>query len=127
VAFADRQPNALTLGEVLQAIVKQTWDTGGDATPAHRTLRRVIQRGAVEAMMILGGDPEATPEVRMIVLDQLTRLRTQLFDRHDADRLAEAHIRQTERDITRYLENPTAHVPRRSAPPQPPGAPLGGR
>ena len=115
VAFAERQSNALTLSEILQSIVKQTWDAGGETAPVHRTLRRLTQRAAVEAMMILGADAQATPEVRTIVLDQLTRLRTQLFDRHDADRVAEAHIRQTERDITRYRRT-RSRTPRRAAP-----------
>jgi len=127
VAFADRQLNALTLGEVLQTIVRQTWDGAADASPAHRTLRRVGQRAAVDAMMLLGADPQTTPEARTIVLDQLVRLRSQLGDRHEAERAAEAHIRQTERDIARYLENPTAYAPKSGAPPQPPGAPLGVR
>ena len=33
VAFADRQPNALTLPDVLETIIKATWDAPDAATP----------------------------------------------------------------------------------------------
>jgi hypothetical protein len=126
VAFADRQPNALTLPEVLRAVLDATWNAAADPTPAARSLRRVAQRAALEAMMILGASPQATPEVRAVTLQSLTGLRDGLKGTAIRDDMAGAHTRQAERDITKYLENPAAYAPKSSALPQPPGAPLGG-
>ena len=102
--------------------------------PAHvhvaagaRSLRRVSQRAALDAMMILGASPQATPEVRAVTLQTLAQLRATLSGRTSQDEVMTAHIRQAERDITKYLESPTAYAPKSFALPQPPGAPIGGR
>jgi hypothetical protein len=125
VTFADRQPGGLTLAEVVETVTQATW--GGASVPAsEQSLVRVIQRAALDALMILGASPQATPEVRALALDELARLQATLTGRHDPNRLTEAHLRQAARDLDRYLENPAAFAPRSWAPPQPPGAPLGG-
>src|SRR5690606_8129744 len=46
VAFADRQPGALTLPEVIDAMLARTWNAPRDADPRHRSLRRVTERVA---------------------------------------------------------------------------------
>jgi hypothetical protein len=125
VAFADRQQHALTLPDVLKAVLDATWNASIDATSAARSLRRVAQRAALEAMMILGASSQSTPEVRAVTLQTLTGLRDALKGGSIPDDMANAHYQQAKRDITRYLENPTAYAPRSSALPQPPGAPLG--
>ncbi|MFN2445212.1 MAG: zinc-dependent metalloprotease [Vicinamibacterales bacterium] len=137
VALADRQPGALTLPDVVQAMLTRTWLAPRDADGKHRSLRRVTQRVALDSMMILGAHANATPEARAYVLDQLARLATSLGSRSDEDPLSEAHIRQAERDIAAYLENPKERAPKATAPawgarprsryPLPPGPPLGGR
>jgi hypothetical protein len=85
-------------------------------------------------MMMLGGSPKTTPEVRSYVLDRLTQLGEDLGKRRDRDPLTQAHFRQAARDIARYLENPAANAPAsasvpwgdrpRSRFPLPPGPPL---
>lgn len=136
IAFSDRQENPLSLPEALEAILKNTWEAPRDSERRDRSLRRVAQRAALDAMMILGAHAKTTPEVRAVVMQQLVELKTALAARHDADRVAEAHLRQAERDIAAYLENPSAVAPKsvgpgwggspRSRHPLPPGAPLGG-
>jgi len=122
VAFADRDPQAPTLGEVLEEVRKATFDAGtSDATRMNRSLRRVAQREAVEATMILGAHRDATPEVRATTMAALEAIRDGIGNSRD-----EQH-RLLARDITRYLENPVEYAPKSSAPPQPPGAPLGAR
>jgi hypothetical protein len=107
---------------VLDAIRKATFEAGpADATPMHRSLRRVAQREAADAMMILGAHRDATPEVKAAAQAALESIRTR------AQNSQEDHLRLLARDITRYLENPVEYAPKSSAPPQPPGAPLGGR
>jgi len=77
--------------------------------------------------MILGASPQATPDVRAVTLQTLATLKTSLAARASADELTNAHVHQAERDITKYLENPTAYQPKSAALPQPPGAPIGER
>ena len=136
IAFADRQAEALTLPEVLQSVLRATWSASRPTTPMHRSLRRVTERAALDAMMILGGHADVTPDVRAVVLQEIGRLGQSLATRKDDDAVTEAHVRQAERDIARYLQNPSANAPKNVAPgwgdrprsryPLNPGPPLGG-
>ena len=122
VAFADRELQAPTLAEVLETVRKATFEAGAsDSTPMHRSLRRVAQREAADAMMILGAHRDATPEVKAAAQAALEGIRTRVQNSQ------EDHLRLLARDIARYLENPVEYAPKSSAPPQPPGAPLGAR
>jgi Met-zincin/Domain of unknown function (DUF5117) len=137
VSFADRQPGSLGLPEVMQAMLTHTWKAPRDADARHRSLRRVTQRVALDSMMILGAHENTTPEARAYAFEQLARLGSELATRKDEDPLTDAHYRQAERDIARYLDDPKANVPRsasvawggrpRSRYPLHPGPPLGGR
>jgi hypothetical protein len=129
LTFADRQPGALTLAEVMAAVNAATWKTPARANESamFRSLRRVAQREALDAMMILGAHPQATPEVRALTLHHLSKLKDSLAHRNEVEATAAAHIRQAERDLAKYLENPAAYAVKSAAPQQPPGAPLGTR
>jgi hypothetical protein len=134
VALADRDPATLTLVEVVKAVAGATWDAPRDASVRERTLRRVAQRAALDSLMILGAHAQVTPEVRAVVMSELVRLQKVLVQRTDEDPMGEAHLRQAERDIARYLNDPVAAAPRAVAPtwggrprsryPLPPGPPL---
>ena len=134
VAFADRQPAGLSLPEVVDAMLARTWRAASDAEPRHKSLRRVTQRVALDSLMMLGGHADTSPDVRAYVLDQIARLGESLRTRKDENPVTEAHYRQAERDIARYLGNPAANMPKsvlnwggrpRSRYPLPPGPPLG--
>jgi hypothetical protein len=134
VAFADRQQDALSLPDLVDAVLARTWRAPGDVDPRHKSLRRVTQRTALDALMMLGAHADTAPEVRAYVLDQIAKLGESLRTRKDDHALTEAHYRQAERDIARYLANPAANVPKsalswggrpRSRYPLPPGPPLG--
>jgi hypothetical protein len=128
IAFADRQANALTLPEVLETIIKATWDAPEATAPALKSIQRVTRREVLDAMMMLGGNANATPDVRAVVLQRISRLADQLQGKADAaDPVATAVYAQTRDDIRRFLANPTANAPKSSALPQPPGAPIGMR
>jgi hypothetical protein len=136
IAFADRQENALTLPEVLGVVLDNTWRAPRDGQPMERSLRRVTQRVALDSMMILGASPDATPEVRAVVMDQIARLKDEIAGMTDSDPVTAAHLRQAVRDIDRYLEDPEEVAPKSAGPiwggvprsryPLPPGPPLGG-
>jgi hypothetical protein len=137
VALSDRDPKTLTLPEVIDAVFDKTWEAPRDADARHRSLRRVTQRVALDAMMILGGHRDTTPEVRAVVLDRLAQLEADLLaGPDDEDGVTAAHQRQSARDIARYLENPSENAPDSVSPnwgsrprsryPLHPGPPLGG-
>lgn len=136
IAFADRQQNALTLPEVLDTVLKATWNASVPVPPMQRSLKRVTERAALDAMMILGGHADTTPEARAVVLTTIGKLGQSLSSRKDDDPVGDAHLRQAERDIARYLQNPGANAPKFVAPgwgsrprsrfPLNPGPPLGG-
>jgi hypothetical protein len=134
VAFADRNPDLPGLPEVIDRVMTHTWNAPRDTSARHRSLRRVTQRVALDALMKLGAAPKTTPEVRSYVLDRLALLEKDLARRSDSDAMAQAHYRQAARDIAHYLENPVANAPAsvsvpwgerpRSRFPLPPGPPL---
>ena len=125
VSFADRQENALTLPETLTTLVSNTWLAKRDQTPMQRSLRRVTQQVALDSMLALAANPKSTPDTRAVVMEQLSQLKPKLAAMHDADAINEAHLRQSERDLTRFLTNPVLPPGKLIAPPQPAGAPLG--
>jgi hypothetical protein len=120
ISFADRQPGALTLPEVIDAATKKIWGT--PAQGADKSLQRQTQRALLDALMTLGASPAATPDVRAVVMAAVTSLRAKVAEMKDADAVTEAHLRQSERDLARFAQNPVA--PRRSAAPPPIMAPI---
>jgi hypothetical protein len=52
----------------------------------------------------------------------VTSLRAKVAEMKDADAVTEAHLRQSERDLARFAQNPVA--PKRSAAPPPIMAPI---
>ena len=134
VAFADRQPGALSLPEVVDAVLARTWRRPPEEEARHHALRRVTERVALDSMMMLGAHADTSPEVRAYVLDQIAKLGEAIRSRKDENPITDAHYRQAERDIARYLTNPAANAPKsvlvwgsrpRSRYPLPPGPPLG--
>jgi hypothetical protein len=135
VAFADRQPNQLSLPEVVDQVLTHTWRAAPSTDPKTQALRRVTERVALDAMMILGAHEDTSPEVRAFILDQIARLGESLASRKGDTPMAEAHYRQAARDVAQYLEDPAKHAPPSAMPawgarprsryPLPPGPPLG--
>jgi hypothetical protein len=80
----------------------------------------------LDAMLDLASRPEISPEVRATVFARLARLRESLKARHSTGAAAEAHIRQAERDLTEFLDEPETRKSRPPRVPAPPGRPIGG-
>jgi len=121
ISFADRQENALTLPEVIDAAIKKVWGSPVQGA-ANKSLQRQTQRVLAEELMILGASTAATPDVKAVVTAAVTSLHTKVGEMKDADPVTEAHLRQVERDLQRFIQNGTA--PRRSAAPPPVMAPI---
>jgi hypothetical protein len=134
LAFADREPGTLTLPELVDTVLANTWDVQRDSDPRYSSLRRVTQGVALQAMMQLGASADLVPEARAFVLDELLMLSVKLQSRSSDDRVTQAFYRQSARDITSYLEDPAGFALKsagvawgerpRSRFPLPPGPPL---
>ncbi len=120
ISFADRQPGALTLPETIEAAEAKVW--GSTAQGGAKSLQRQTQRVFADALMTLGASPASPPDVKAVVMAEVGALRTKVAQMKDADPVTEAHLRQVERDLARFLQNPTA--PRNVAPPPPVMAPI---
>jgi hypothetical protein len=120
ISFADRQPGALTLPETIEAVSKKVWAPG--ATGVNKSLQRQTQRIFVDDLMALGADPRSTSDVKAVVMGALTSLRTQVGGMKDSDAVTEAHLRQIDREVGRYLQNPA--MPKKSNAPPPIMAPI---
>jgi hypothetical protein len=87
-----------------------------------RSLQRQTQRVFLDDVMTLGAGPTSTPDVKAVVMASLANIRTQVAGMKDPDPVNEASLRQMERDLTRYAQNPT--VPRKSSATPPIMAPI---
>jgi len=116
IGFADRQQNALTLPEVIEACSRKVFGTPG-AAGMQRSLQRQTQRVFVDAVMTLGASPQSTADVKAVVMASLAAIRTQVAGMKDSDPVNEAGLRQIERDLTRYAQNPTMPKKSSAAPP----------
>ena len=116
IGFADRQQNALTLPEMIDACAKKVF---GSPAPAGmlRSMQRQTQRVFLDAVMTLGASPNATPDVKAVVMASLANIRTTVAGLKDADPVNEASLRQMERDLTRYAQNPMAPKKSSGTPP----------
>jgi hypothetical protein len=117
---------ALTLEGLAGRLIGATWGAPPDVSPRKAALRRIAQRGVLDALMDLGARPDAAAEVRAVVFSRLTRLKTELRGRHSLDPATEAHLRLAEGDLTEFLEKPEVRKTRPPRPPAPPGRPIGG-
>jgi Met-zincin/Domain of unknown function (DUF5117) len=106
VGFADRQPDALTLPQVIDACAKKVFGTPAQAG-MQRSLQRQTQRVFLDAVMTLGASPQATPDVKAVVIASLAQVKATVAGMKDSDPVNEASLQQMERDLTRYAQNPT--------------------
>jgi len=117
--------DTLTLDGVTARLVAATWEAPPGDSPRKAALRRIAQRGVLDALMDLAARPEASAEVRGAVHLRLERIRARLRGRHSTDSMAEAHLRLAERDLAEFLEKPEVRKARPPGPPAPPGRPIG--
>jgi hypothetical protein len=119
VAFAARQPDALTLDALQETLVERLWRRPQDGDGA---LLRVTQRALVDRLLQLAAAEGVTPEVRAVTLATLRHLRTLAED--SPDRADAAHRAAVCHDIARFMDEPKGWTPKSTAVPPPPGAPV---
>ena len=123
VAFADRDPRAPSLTEVIGRIIDRTW--GGPAPAEHAALQRMAQRVVVDELIELAHRSEATPEVRGAAEWGLRRIARQLAAPSRAVGDAQAHRQLAAADIERFLSRRDATTARPQPLAAPPGTPIG--
>ncbi|WP_337172827.1 zinc-dependent metalloprotease [Gemmatimonas aurantiaca] len=105
VLFAARDPQALTLDEVMRTIVARTWGATVPANPAERAVLRASQRAALDALLDIAGDVRAMPDVRATAITQVRQLQSRLTTMATAgDAAAGAHVTAARHDIQRFLD-----------------------
>ena len=125
VAFAARQPNAVTLDEVIAGLVAQTWDRPPARAADAAALQRVTQRVVVDQLIQLAADDEATVEARAAAEWHLARLADQIGQRQSTSPEVQAHNALAARDVQRFLAR-VDNATQRSKPLEPPpGSPIG--
>jgi hypothetical protein len=122
ISFADRQQGALTLPELIDAVSRKVWDAPVQGAAA-KSLQRQTQRVFVDSLMILGANPNSTADVKAVVMAAISSIRAKVAERKDPDPVTDAHLRQVERDLARFIQNPSS-APKRSSPPPPIMAPI---
>jgi hypothetical protein len=104
VLTAARDANALTLDEVLSAIVERTWKAAMPSAPAERAALRAAQRSALDALLDLAGDARAMPDVRAHALKHVKALEELVEGKQGADAAEQAHLVAAAHDIERVLD-----------------------
>ncbi len=124
-ALADRDPSLPVLTEVIGRMVARTW---GVASPArHAAVQRVVQRVLVSQLVRLASDGDAGPEARAAAEWGLRRI-SRIIARTPATALdgeTQAHRDLAAADIERFLSRRDPPTARSTAPPMPPGTPIG--
>lgn len=118
-----RDPELPGLGEMLDAVIAATWETGAGADYAGE-IRRTVDYVALSRLLQLAADPEAIPQVRAVVTARLVVLRRFLLAQRQVTAPESAHCADGARLITRFLAHPKDFVPP-VIPAPPPGQPIG--
>jgi hypothetical protein len=119
VVQAARDPQQLSLNEVIAAVVDATWATPEPArTPnaMDAAIRRVAQRAALDGLLDLAGARNATPEVRSVAEHHLQQLLQRVSAAPAGSVEERSHRATARRDIERYFrgEDDPAARPRPS-------------
>jgi hypothetical protein len=127
-ALAQASGGAPKLADVVRALVHATWESPAPADARLAPLRRVAQDAALDAMLRLARDADASLEARAPVSMALQGLADALTEQLKAakalDPAEAAHMRMARWQINSFI-TADAGAPRGTTPPPPPGRPVG--
>lgn len=126
VQFASRGAKPLTLSEVIDKLVAQTWDGGPQPSEKFAALQRTTQRALADRLLALAADKDASPEVRAMADYKIGQLRAKAAANAAAPGSdeAKAHWHAIAGDFTRWIERRELPAPT-PALRAPPGDPFG--
>lgn len=105
VLQAARDPQQLTLDEVLGTIVNRTWGLAAPSSADERAVLRASQRAALDAILDIAGDAKVMPDVRAAATAQLKSLQNRLASINvSGDAAASAHVVTAQADIQRFFD-----------------------
>lgn len=87
-------------GEILDTLIEQAWEEGSD----YPELRRAVQRAVTDAMLDLGGNGNATAEVRSALESRLRKVKAAADTGNRRGTPDIAHGLRIARDIDRYFD-----------------------
>jgi hypothetical protein len=126
VAFANRGPNMLTLGETIDSLVADTWSAPVPTSGKLAALQRVAQRAVADRLLLLAADTTAAPEVRAIVELKIKDLQPVAARRSGAGSVEQrAHWNAIAGDFQRWIDRRELPKPTEALE-APPGDPFGG-
>ena len=125
VQQSARDPQVPGLDEVIGRALDATWRLPAGADYAGE-IQRAVDYVALARLVRLAADSDVAPQVKAVVMQQLTTLRDWL--RNAAPKAAapaqQAHLAEGARLITQFLEHPKDFTPP-DVPEPPPGQPIG--
>lgn len=122
--FNARNKNNPGFGEVLNALMKKTWETPVSTNDYHAQIQRTIQNLVVGNLMNLAANPNARQQIRASASEELRELRAKL-KRAVVKGDTKIHYNATIENIERFLERPDMPRKQTETLPEPPGDPIG--
>ena len=108
-------------GEVVSAVVQQTWGAAKPSDGYGLAIQEAVQSLVVQRLMDVAADTSATSAVRAHASAGLRRIKTL------TGTAATAHAAGTREDITRFLARPAEPFKKADPLPTPAGEPIGGK
>jgi len=124
IEFHTRDRANPDFNEVVNALLARTWEADAPADAYAAAIAQAVQSLTMERLMDLAGNPDASPQARVVASSSLRRLADRLKTT-GAEGARPAHWQATIEDIERFLSRP-AEPRKRTVPlPTPPGDPIG--
>jgi hypothetical protein len=115
---------APTLEEVIDMLVSSTWKAVLPADPYLAEIHRVVDTAALQHLMALASDAQASAQVRAVASYRIDQLKSWLKTQAPQDASESAHFVFAVAEIERYQADPGKFVVPKLVP-IPPGAPIG--
>ena len=122
--FNARDKNNPNFNEVVERLMKATWETPISADKYQAEIERTIQNMVVRDLMNLAANPNARQQIRAIASEELRGLRTKL-KRAVVRGDTKTHYNAAIENIERFLERPDMPRKQTEILPEPPGDPIG--
>ena len=124
IDFNSRNRTNPSFREVVNALVKKTWNTRASRNSYENAIGRAVQNVTVDRLMRLAANENARKQVRAVATDALRKLRLNIKRRVGSGDTA-IHYRATVDEIEKFLARPASpRKPTRSLT-NPPGDPIG--
>jgi uncharacterized protein DUF4953/uncharacterized protein DUF5117 len=126
IEFHSRNNANPDVKEVVDALIGAAWKLSTPRVAYHAEIARAVQSLAVNRMMELAANPDASPQVRAVATEALRELDAWLKLPASAG-INAAHRSATREDIERFLARPDATRKQSAPPTTPPGDPIGAK